>query len=125
MTEEKSVKTSRPLLCSQRCYRFGLEHADGSVFNVEPALEHLMVTSETKDELMPFLTKLCADDWSIYVHCEKDLREERREQLMKYLEEKGWKIEWNDNNIIEGILQEYDSAIKLTNISVPCEEVEV
>ena len=130
-----------------------LDANDGSVTNVEPAPEHLLISAETKDELMPLLAKLCfrpgdnsmaranklknyielnekylntmPDDWHIYVRCEEDLPEERKEQLLDLLENKGWKIDWDEKIIIDGPLREYDAAFRPTNIPVPCEEIEV
>jgi len=130
-----------------------LDANDGSVINVEPAPEHLMITAETKDELMPLLAKLCLrpgdnsmvrasrlknyielsekylnkmpDDWHIFVRNEDDLPEDNREQLLGLLEDKGWKIDWDNKNIIEGPLREFDATFQPTNIPIPYEEVEV
>jgi len=123
MTEETSVKARRrhPIVGSHRCYRLGLDISDGSVINTKPALEHLMV----KDEVISLLAKLCFEDWDIYARCEEDLSEEKMEQLMKLLEEKGWRIDWDNRNIIKGPLREFDAAFQPTDIPIPYEVVEV
>ncbi len=123
-----------------------LDARDGSVINVEPAPEHLMITAETMDELMPLIAKLCfrpgdnslgraiklthyielsekylkkmPDDWNIYVRSEADLPAAKREQLLKLLEEKGWKIDWDRKIIIEGPLRMADVSFQPTNIPV-------
>ncbi len=128
-----------------------LDARDGSVINVEPAPEHLMITAETKNELMPLLAKLCfrpsdnslgraiklthyielsekymkkmPDDWHIYVRNEADLPLAKKEQLMKLLEEKGWKIDWEKKKIIEGPLRKVDVSFQPTNVPRLCKEV--
>ena len=117
-----------------------LDARDGSTINVEPAPEHLMITAETKEELMPLLAKLCfrpsdnslgraiklthyielsekymkkmPDDWHTYV----------REQLMRLLEEKGWKIDWEKKKITEGPLRKVDVSFQPTNVPRLCKE---
>ncbi|NJD78579.1 MAG: CO dehydrogenase/acetyl-CoA synthase complex subunit epsilon [Candidatus Methanoperedens sp.] len=128
-----------------------LDARDGSVINVEPAPEHLMITAETKNELMPLLAKLCfrpsdnslgraiklthyielsekymkkmPDDWHIYVRNEADLPLAKKEQLMKLLEEKGWKIDWDKKKIMEGPLRKVDVSFQPTNVPRLCKEV--
>lgn len=128
-----------------------LDARDGSVINVEPAPEHLMITAETKDELMPLIAKLCfrpsdnslgraiklthyielsekylkkmPDDWHVYVRSEADLPVAKREQLLKLLEEKGWKIEWDKKKIIDGPLRKVDVSFQPTNVPSLCKEV--
>ncbi len=128
-----------------------LDARDGSVINVEPAPEHLLITAETKDELMPLLAKLCfrpsdnslgraiklthyidlsekylkkmPDDWHVYVRNEADLPVAKREQLLKLLEEKGWKIDWEKKKILEGPLRKVDVSFQPTNVPRLCKEV--
>jgi acetyl-CoA decarbonylase/synthase complex subunit alpha len=128
-----------------------LDGRDGSVVNVEPAPEHLMITAETKAEVMPLLAKLCfrpsdnslgraiklthyielsekylkkmPDDWHVYVRSEADLPVAKKEQLMKLLEEKGWKIDWEKKKITEGPLRKVDVSFQPTNVPRLCKEV--
>ncbi len=125
-----------------------LDARDGSIINVEPAPEHLLITAETKDELMPLLAKMCfrpsdnslgraiklthyielsekylkkmPDDWHVYVRSEHDLPVARREQLLKLLEEKGWKIDWEKKKITEGQLRKVDVSFQPTNVPRLC-----
>ncbi|VVB84846.1 Acetyl-CoA decarbonylase/synthase complex subunit alpha 2 [uncultured archaeon] len=127
-----------------------LDGRDGSVINIEPAPEHLMITAETKAEVMPLLAKLCfrpsdnslgraiklthyielsekylkklPDDWQTYVRNEADLPVAKREPLMKLLEEKGWKIDWEKKKIIEGPLRKVDVSFQPTNVPRLCKE---
>ncbi|MCX9084133.1 MAG: CO dehydrogenase/acetyl-CoA synthase complex subunit alpha [Candidatus Methanoperedens sp.] len=128
-----------------------LDGRDGSVVNVEPAPEHMMITAETKAEVLPLLAKLCfrpsdnslgraiklthyielsekylkkmPDDWHIYVRNEADLPVAKKEQLMKLLEERGWKIDWEKKKIMEGPLRKVDVSFQPTNVPRLCKEV--
>jgi acetyl-CoA decarbonylase/synthase complex subunit alpha len=128
-----------------------LDGRDGSVVNVEPAPEHMTITAETKAEVMPLLAKLCfrpsdnslgraiklthyielsekylkkmPDDWHVYVRNEADLPVAKKEQLMKLLEEKGWKIDWEKKKITEGPLRKVDVSFQPTNVPRLCKEV--
>jgi acetyl-CoA decarbonylase/synthase complex subunit alpha len=128
-----------------------LDGRDGSVVNVEPAPEHMMITAETKAEVLPLLAKLCfrpsdnslgraiklthyielsekylkkmPDDWHIYVRNEADLPVAKKEHLMKLLEEKGWKIDWEKKKIMEGPLRKVDVSFQPTNVPRLCKEV--
>ncbi len=130
-----------------------LDARNGSVVNVEPAPEHLLVTAESKDELMPLLAKLCLrpgdnslvraaklrhyielsekylkkmpDDWHIYVRSVDDLPTTRKEELLKLLEEKGWNIDWYKREIINGPLRAIDISFQPTNVPGLCKEVEI
>lgn len=121
-----------------------MDARNGAMINVESAPEHLMITVETKDELVPLLAKLCfrpgdnslgraiklkhyieinekylkkiPEDWHLYVRNEADLPVEKRDQLLKLLEEKGWKIDLEKKEIIEGPLQTFDVSFRPTNI---------
>ncbi len=127
-----------------------MDARDGSSINIEPAPEHLMITAETKEELMPLISKLCfrpsdnslgraiklthyielsekylrkmPDDWHVYVRSEADLPVAKREQLLKLLEEKGWKIDWEKKKIIEGALRKVDVSFQPTNVPRLCKE---
>ncbi|MBE0522142.1 MAG: CO dehydrogenase/acetyl-CoA synthase complex subunit epsilon [Candidatus Methanoperedenaceae archaeon] len=125
---------------------------DGSTVNVEPAPEHLMITAETFDEMMPLLAKMCIrpsdnslgraiklthylelsekymnkmpDDWHVYVRSEADLPVAKREQLLKTLEtEHGWKIDWDRKKITEGPMRKVDVSFQPTNVPRLCKEV--
>jgi acetyl-CoA decarbonylase/synthase complex subunit alpha len=109
-----------------------------------------MITAETKEELMPLLAKMCfrpsdnslgraiklthyielsekylktiPDDWHVYVRSEQDLPVAKREQLLKLLEEKGWKIDREKKKIIEGPLRKVDVSFQPTNVPRLCKE---
>ena len=129
-----------------------LDARDGSTVNVEPAPEHLLITAETFDEMMPLLAKLCIrpsdnslgraiklthyielsekylkkmpDDWHVYVRSEADLPVTKREQLLKVLEsEHGWKIDWDRKKITEGPMRKVDVSFQPTNVPRLCKEV--
>ncbi len=128
-----------------------LDARDGSVLNIEPAPEHLMITADTKEELMPLIAKLCfrpsdnslgraiklthyielsekymkkmPDDWHVYVRNEADLPVAKREQLLKLLEGKGWNIDWEKKKITEGPLRKVDVSLQPTNVPRLCREV--
>ena len=126
-----------------------LDARDGSVHNVEPAPEHLLISAENKAELMPLLAKLCfrpgdnnlgrmiklthyielsekylgvlPDDWHIYVRSEADLPLAKREELLKILEEEhGWKIDWDRKKILEGPARKVDVSFQPTNVPRLC-----
>lgn len=125
---------------------------DGSVVDIEPAPEHLMITCQTKEEVLPMLAKLCIrpsdnnfgraiklsnyielsekylgkmpDDWQVYVRSEGDLPIAMREKLLKQLEEvHGWKIDWEKKKIMEGPLRKPDVSFQPTNVPRLCKEV--
>jgi len=56
------------------------------------------------------------DDWHVYVRSEQDLPVAKREPLMKQLEEKGWKIDWEKKKITEGPLRKVDVSFQPTNV---------
>ncbi|MCL7414833.1 MAG: CO dehydrogenase/acetyl-CoA synthase complex subunit alpha [ANME-2 cluster archaeon] len=122
-----------------------MDARDGSVQNVEPAPEHMLISAETKAEVMPMLAKLCfrpsdnnlgrmiklthyiemsekylgvlPDDWYIYVRSEADLPLAKKEQLLKKLEEEhGWKIDWDKKKILEGPTRKVDVSFQPTNV---------
>lgn len=122
---------------------------DSSVVNIEPSPEHLLITCEAKEELMPLLAKMCIrpsdnslgraiklthyielsekylgrmpDDWQIYVRSEGDLPVAKREQLLRMLEEKhGWKIDWEKKKILEGPHRKVDVSFQPTNVPRLC-----
>ena len=124
---------------------------DCSIVYIEPAPEHLMITCETKEELMPMLAKMCIrpsdnnlgraiklthylelsekylnkmpDDWMQFVRSEGDLPVTRREELLKLLEEEhGWKIDWKKRKILEGPFRKPDVSFQPTNVSRLCKE---
>lgn len=127
-----------------------LDARDGSIVNIEPAPEHLLITAETKEELMPLIAKLCfrpsdnslgraiklthyielsekylkkmPDDWHIYVRTEADLPVAKREALLKLLEEKGWKIDWDKKKILKGAIRKADVSFQPTNVPYLCKE---
>jgi len=53
------------------------------------------------------------------VRNEADLPVAKREQLMKLLEEKGWKIDWEKKKIIEGPLRKVDVSFPAHQCSPP------
>src|SRR5660398_140888 len=67
--------------------------------------------------------KKMPDDWHIYVRSEADLPVAKKEQLMKLLEEKGWKIDWEKKKILEGPLRKVDVSFQPTNVLRLCKEV--
>ncbi|MFQ6118686.1 MAG: CO dehydrogenase/acetyl-CoA synthase complex subunit alpha [Methanosarcinales archaeon] len=124
---------------------------DGSMVYIESAPEHLMITCETKEELMPMLAKMCIrpsdnnlgraiklthylelsekylnkmpDDWHIFIRNEGDLPVTRREELLKLLEEEhGWKIDWKKRKILEGPFRKPDVSFQPTNVPRLCKE---
>ncbi|MDW7774859.1 MAG: CO dehydrogenase/acetyl-CoA synthase complex subunit alpha [Methanosarcinales archaeon] len=124
---------------------------DGSVQNIEPAPEHMLISAETKAEVLPMLAKLCfrpgdnnlgrmiklthyielsekylgilPDDWYIYVRSEADLPLAKREELLKKLEgEHGWKIDWVKKKILEGPARKVDVSFQPTNVPRLCKE---
>lgn len=126
-----------------------MDARDGSVQNIEPVPEHLLISAETKAEVMPMLAKLCfrpsdntlgrmiklthyielsekylgilPDDWYRYVRSEADLPLAKREELLKELEkEYGWKIDWNKKKVLEGPTRKVDVSFQPTNVSRLC-----
>ena len=126
-----------------------LDARDGSVQNIEPAPEHLLITAENKAEVMPLLAKLCfrpgdnnlgrmiklthyielsekylgvlPDDWYIYVRSEADLPLAKREELLRLLEEEhGWKIDWSRKKILEGPFRQIDVSFQPTIVPRLC-----
>jgi acetyl-CoA decarbonylase/synthase complex subunit alpha len=126
-----------------------LDARDGSVHKIEPAPEHLFISAETKEEVMPMLAKLCfrpsdnnlgrmiklthyielsekylgalPDDWHVYVRSEADLPLAKKEMLLKLLEEEhGWKINWDKKKILEGPFRKPDVSFQPTNIPRLC-----
>ncbi len=122
---------------------------NGSVVNVEPAPEHMLISAETKAEVLPMLAKLCfrpgdnnlgrmiklthyielsekylgalPDDWHVYVRSEADLPLAKREELLKKLEEEhGWKIDWDKKKILEGPARKVDVSFQPTNVLRLC-----
>jgi acetyl-CoA decarbonylase/synthase complex subunit alpha len=118
---------------------------DGEVKPIEPAPEHLLITAETKEEILPLLAKLCIrpsdnnmgrmikltnyielsekylgrmpDDWHRFVRSEADLPVARRGELLKILEEQhGWKIDWDKHRIVEGPKIVSDVSWQPTNV---------
>ena len=128
-----------------------LKACDGSKVNIEPAPEHMLITAETKDELMPMLAKQCIrpgdsnlarasklkhyielsekylhkipDDWHVYVRTEDDLPEYNKEKLLKQLEKKGWTINWEDKIIINFPSTTINGSIPLSGEPCQCNEV--
>jgi acetyl-CoA decarbonylase/synthase complex subunit alpha len=128
-----------------------LDAGDGSMTCIEPAPEHMLITAESKDEVIPLLAKLCfrpgdgsparasklkhyielsekylkkiPDDWHIYVRSEEDLPEEKREYLLELLEEKGWDIDRDMKYIIKGPMRTFDASFKPTNLFYRNKEV--
>lgn len=125
---------------------------DGSIQNIEPAPEHLLISAETKEEVMPLLAKLCfrpsdnslgrmiklthyiemsekylgilPSDWHVYVRSEADLPVAKKDQLLKLLEaEKGWEIDWDKKKIIKGPMRKVDVSFQPTNVPRLCREV--
>ncbi|RZB32757.1 MAG: acetyl-CoA decarbonylase/synthase complex subunit alpha [Candidatus Argoarchaeum ethanivorans] len=126
---------------------------DDSIVNSEPAPEHLMITAETKDDLLPLIAKLCIrpgdtstaravklthyielsekylkkmpDDWHIYVRNETDIPIAKKEQLLKLLDEKRRtiNIDKDKEKIIGNSLLKFGTPVHLTNIPPLCEEV--
>ncbi|MBW6518913.1 MAG: CO dehydrogenase/acetyl-CoA synthase complex subunit alpha [ANME-2 cluster archaeon] len=128
-----------------------MDARDGSVQNIEPVPEHLLISAETKAEVLPMLAKLCfrpsdnnlgrmiklthyielsekylgqlPDDWYIYVRSEADLPLAKREELLKKLEaEQGWKIDWNKKKVLEGPVRKVDVSFQPTNVPRLCKE---
>jgi acetyl-CoA decarbonylase/synthase complex subunit alpha len=125
---------------------------DDSKVNIEPAPEHMLITAETKNELMPLLAKQCIrpgdnslarasklkqyielsekylhkipDDWHVYVRTEDDIPEYNKEKLLKWLEEKGWTINWDEKIIINLHSTTIDESIHPTSEPCQCNEVE-
>lgn len=126
-----------------------MDARDGSVHNIEPAPEHLLISAETKAEVMPLLAKLCfrpsdnslgrmiklthyielsekhlgilPADWHVYVRSEADLPLAKKEELLKVLEEEqGWKIDWDKKKILEGPTRKADVSFQPTNVPELC-----
>jgi acetyl-CoA decarbonylase/synthase complex subunit alpha len=118
---------------------------DGSKVEIEPAPEHLMITVDSKEELLPMIAKLCIrpsdnnfgrmikltnyielsekylgrlpDDWHVFVRTEGDLPLAYKDRLLKILEdEHGWKIDWTSKKIIEGPTRRLDVSFQPTNL---------
>jgi len=118
---------------------------DGSKVEIEPAPEHLMITVDSKEELLPMIAKLCMrpsdnnfgrmikltnyielyerylgrlpDDWHMFVRTEGDLPLAYKDRLLKILEdEHGWKIDWTSKKIIEGPMRKLDVSFQPTNL---------
>jgi len=121
---------------------------DSSQVKIEPAPEHLLISAESRDELMPLLAKLCfrpsdnnlgraiklthyielsekylgkmPDDWHVFVRSEQDLPLAKKEELLGLLEEKGWKIDWDKKKIMEGPFRKPDVSFQPTNVERLC-----
>ncbi|RLG23020.1 CO dehydrogenase/acetyl-CoA synthase complex subunit epsilon [Methanosarcinales archaeon] len=118
---------------------------DGSKVEIEPAPEHLMITVDSKEELLPMIAKLCIrpsdnnfgrmikltnyielsekylgrlpDDWHVFVRTEGDLPLAYKDRLLKILEdEHGWKIDWASKKIVEGPMRRLDVSFQPTNL---------
>lgn len=124
---------------------------DGSEVHIEPAPEHMLVATESWEEAMPMIAKLCIrpsdnnmgrsikltnyiemsqkylgkmpDDWHLFVRHEGDLPIAKREELLKVLEEEqGWKIDWDRKKIVEGPERKSDVSFQPTNVPRLCKE---
>jgi len=116
---------------------------NGEALWCEPAPEHLMLTADTKEEMLPLIAKLCIrpsdnnlgrmiklthyielsekylgklpDDWHLFVRSEADLPLAMKDRLLKVLEEEhGWKIDWEKKKIIEGPAKKMDVSCQPT-----------
>ncbi|MHC1624997.1 MAG: CO dehydrogenase/acetyl-CoA synthase complex subunit alpha [Methermicoccaceae archaeon] len=120
-----------------------IDARNGEEVPIAPGPEHLMLTVDNKEELLPMIAKLCMrpsdsnfgrmikltnyielsekylgrmpDDWHLFVRGEGELPLARKEELLKRLEEEyGWKIDWEKKKILEGPIMKLDISTQPT-----------